>query len=636
MSTVGGTFNDVWVITGSDNATATNVAFTGTVSAPLARTGWVATASSGTGADAPANLLDGNLATRWSTDAAMAAGMWFQIDMGAANTVSQIVMDSNGSGDYARAYSVYVSNTAYTGGATAGLGAAVTSGTAAATPVTASFAATSGRYIVVVLGTVPAGVTAWWSVNELNAYGTSGGGTGAGGAGGGTAGAGGSGGAGGAAGIGSLLSRTGWVASASNTGGADVPANALDGSLGTRWSSGAVMAAGMWFQVDMGAAQAVSQIVMDSNGTGDYARAYSVYVTNDPANLGTAVATGTATATPITVPFTTATGRYIRVVLGTIPAGTTAWWSIQEFTAYGAGGGTGAGGAGGAAGAGTAGAGTAGAGTAGAGGAAGGTAPGAAYSRTGWIASATVVGGADVAANALDGNAGTRFSTGTAQVATGQQFQVDMLTALPFSQITMDSGGDYARGYQVFVSNDGVNFGTAIATGAPTVNPVVVTFPSQTARYIRVVQTSATPGSWWSIYEFNVYASGNLSRTGWTATASSTGGTDVAANVFDGNIATRWSAGVTQANGQWFLVDMKANQTFKQLTLDADGTTDYPHGYQVFVSTDGVNFGTAVATGTPTTSLVTITFATQTARYIKVVQTGTATSWWSIYELNVD
>ena len=147
-----------------------------------------------------------------------------------------------------------------------------------------------------------------------------------------------------------VLPRTGWIATSSTNGG-DVPANALDGSLTSRWSTGAVQAAGMWFQVDMGAANTVSQIIMDSNGSGDYARAFSVYVTNDPANLGTAVATTTAAATPVTVPFTAKSGRYIRVVLGTQPAGTTAWWSIQEFNAYGTGGGgTGAAGTGGGAG----------------------------------------------------------------------------------------------------------------------------------------------------------------------------------------------------------------------------------------------------------------------------------------------
>jgi hypothetical protein len=137
------------------------------------------------------------------------------------------------------------------------------------------------------------------------------------------------------------LPRTGWTASASNTGGTDVPANALDGDQATRWSTGTPMVANMYYQVDMGAANTVSQIQMDS-ANGDYARAYSVYVTNDPANLGTAVAAGTATATPVVVSFAAKSGRYIRVVLGTM-ATQTAWWSIQEFNAFGTSGGGGGG-----------------------------------------------------------------------------------------------------------------------------------------------------------------------------------------------------------------------------------------------------------------------------------------------------
>jgi hypothetical protein len=138
------------------------------------------------------------------------------------------------------------------------------------------------------------------------------------------------------------LPRTGWVASASVTGGTNVAANALDGVLTSRWSTGTPMVANMWFQVDMTTANTVSQIVMDSNGSADYARGYQVFVTNDPANLGTAVATGTATASPVTVAFTATSGRYIRVVqTGTA----TSWWSIHEFNAYGTSGGGGGGGA---------------------------------------------------------------------------------------------------------------------------------------------------------------------------------------------------------------------------------------------------------------------------------------------------
>jgi O-glycosyl hydrolase len=124
--------------------------------------------------------------------------------------------------------------------------------------------------------------------------------------------------------------------------------------------------------------------------------------------------------------------------------------------------------------------------------------------------------------NALDGDITTRWSSGSGQTS-GQWFQVDMQTAQTFSSFSMDSGnstGDYAHGYQVFVSNDGTNWGTAIASGTGSSQLITVSFPIQTARYIRVVQT-ASAGNWWSIAEFNVYDSQSnaLNRTGWTATS---------------------------------------------------------------------------------------------------------------------
>ena len=71
------------------------------------------------------------------------------------------------------------------------------------------------------------------------------------------------------------------------------------------------------------------------------------------------------------------------------------------------------------------------------------------------------------------------------------------------------------------------------------------------------------------------------------------------------------------------------------MKLDAGGANDFPRGYQVFVSNDGANFGTAVASGTGASVTVSSKFPAQTARYIKVVLTGGATSWWSISEFNV-
>ncbi|WP_313637345.1 hypothetical protein [Paenibacillus sp.] len=42
-----------------------------------------------------------------------------------------------------------------------------------------------------------------------------------------------------------------------------------------------------------------------------------------------------------------------------------------------------------------------------------------------------------------------------------------------------------------------------------------------------------------------------------------------------------------------------------------------------------------MANGIGSGPVITATFAAQNARYIKVVQTGTATSWWSVREVNL-
>ncbi len=125
-----------------------------------------------------------------------------------------------------------------------------------------------------------------------------------------------------------------------------------------------------------------------------------------------------------------------------------------------------------------------------------------------------------------------------------------------------------------------------------------------------------------------------ISRAGWTATASNTGGTDVPANMFDGDENSRWSTGTPMAPGQSVTVDMGTTHPVKQVTLDSGNGTDDPAGYQVLLSTDGVNWGSPVATGPGTGPLIVAHFPAVNARFIKVVQTGTSSSWWSMTEFN--
>jgi hypothetical protein len=177
---------------------------------------------------------------------------------------------------------------------------------------------------------------------------------------------------------------------------------------------------------------------------------------------------------------------------------------------------------------------------------------GTALDRTGWVASTNAPStSADAAANALDGKLTTRFSTNEHQ-APGLYFEVDLGSAHAFDELAMvapHSPSDYARGYDVDVSANGTSWTTVkdcTGTGAPE----IVSFPTQTARYIKVVLTTATTTAWWSIDEFYLYTSGPVpTSTTTTTVATSTTSLSSSANPVPVGVAVTYTAKVVPAPG---------------------------------------------------------------------------------------
>ena len=140
-----------------------------------------------------------------------------------------------------------------------------------------------------------------------------------------------------------------------------------------------------------------------------------------------------------------------------------------------------------------------------------------------------------------------------------------------------------------------------------------------------------------------------LDKKNWTASAAVPDGSfpfsgakipvDVAAaNALDGDHWTGWRDMTrTQYPGQWFQVDMKQAQTFDKIVLDTTWAMwDSPAKYAVAVSANGTDWGDPVATGTGELGITTITFPPQTARYVRITQTGTDAKYhWSIYEFDI-
>ncbi|MEQ4209181.1 discoidin domain-containing protein [Actinopolymorpha sp. B9G3] len=126
-----------------------------------------------------------------------------------------------------------------------------------------------------------------------------------------------------------------------------------------------------------------------------------------------------------------------------------------------------------------------------------------------------------------------------------------------------------------------------------------------------------------------------LPRDAWTVSASASAPADPAGQAIDGDPATRWSTGAGMAPGDWFQVDLGAPTAFSEISLDTLGSPgDFVRGYEVYVSDDGETWGEPIARGGGRTQLRVLVPPVQ-ARYVRIVNTGSSGSWWSIHELNL-
>lgn len=109
---------------------------------------------------------------------------------------------------------------------------------------------------------------------------------------------------------------------------------------------------------------------------------------------------------------------------------------------------------------------------------------------------------------AIDGKAETRYTTGTSQVP-GMWFQIELPQETVISGLQLDaasSSADYPREYRVELSADGANWGKPVAAGKGRGPATEIALEPAPARFIRITQTGAVEGLFWSIHELQVFA----------------------------------------------------------------------------------------------------------------------------------
>ncbi|MET7403929.1 discoidin domain-containing protein, partial [Dactylosporangium sp. NPDC005572] len=253
----------------------------------------VTVSSTEAGANVAGNAVDGNSATRWSS--LYADPQWITVDLGQQYALDRVRI--NWEAAFGRAYQVQVSNdnSSWT---------SVFSTTTGDGGVDDLTVTGTGRYVRV-YGT-QRGLTQYgYSIFDLNVYGSP---------------------------VSNptptLLSRNRPVTVSSTEAGANVAANAVDGSTTTRWSS--LYADPQWITVDLGSARNVSRVVL--NWEAAFGRAYQVQVSNDNSTWTTisSTTTGDGGVDDLTV---SGSGRYVRIN-GTA-RGTQWGYSLWEFEVYG-------------------------------------------------------------------------------------------------------------------------------------------------------------------------------------------------------------------------------------------------------------------------------------------------------------
>ncbi|WP_213451805.1 discoidin domain-containing protein [Rhizomonospora bruguierae] len=243
------------------------------------------------------------------------------------------------------------------------------------------------------------------------------------------------------------------------------------------------------------------------------------------------------------------------------------------------------------------------------------------------------------AANAVDGNPGTRWSS---QFSDPQWLRVDLGDTATVSRVVLQWEGAYGTAYQIQTSADGNAWTTVYATTTGTGGTQNLTV-SGTGRYVRMYGTARNSGYGYSLWEFQVFGTpaggtppagcGTANAAlGRPATASSTegAGTPVAA-AFDGDAGTRWSSQFSDP--QWIRVDLGAAQPICRVVLVWEAA--YGRAFQIQTSADANAWTSVYSTTTGTGGTQTLDVS-GTGRYVRMYGTARSGGYgYSLWEFQV-
>jgi len=374
---------------------------------------------------------------------------------------------------------------------------------------------------------------------------------------------------------------------------------AVDGNPSTRWSS--EFSDPQWIYVDLEQTIAVGEVILRWETA--YGAGYQVQMSNDAQTWTTirSVTGGDGGVDDLTG--LSGSGRYLRI-LGT-QRGTQWGYSLWELEVYGA----------------------------------PDSPPLADLARHHpTVASSVAFGSASyVAANAVDGNTATRWSS---EFSDAQWIYVDLTDTYAVDEVILRWETAFGADYQVQVSDDASTWRTIRTVTGGDGDVDDLTGLSGTGRYVRILGTRRGTEWGYSLWSLEVYgslvrsASANDLAAHRPAVASSVAfgaATFNASNAVDGDPSTRWSSAFSDP--QWISVDL--GQPFVLDRVRLSWETAFAADFQIQISDDATHWMT-VQSVTNNTGGINDLSITGTGRYVRIYGTRRATEWgYSLWSFEV-
>ena len=272
------------------------------------------------------------------------------------------------------------------------------------------------------------------------------------------------------------------------------------------------------------------------------------------------------------------------------------------------------------------------------------------HSAVSFTAEPVAVSASDNDGNTPDNTLDNDFSTRWSADGDGQWIQFDLGSVVNVESLDVAfyKGDQRTSTIDIQTSTDAsswesVFYGDQVASTATQQN---IDVEDSEASYVRIVGYGNTSNSWNSITEVDINSSEISSSSSSQSSSSSSAGSvgasastddgNVASNVLDNDLDTRWSA---NGSGEWLQLDLGRVQQVGSVNIAFYKGDQRTSSFDIQVSTDGSDWDTLISGATSSgfgTSLESFTVSETDARYVRYVGYGnSANDWNSLTEMSV-